>query len=238
MALIQVLILNRSRLTREAMAIALEQTGLFRATGATPSASTQIHLEITSQVRKSSADVILLDIDFPFRTGLSDARSILEHCPDARIILTGIPFVEPEIMACIETGVAGCELEEASLSELAEIIKAVHSGENRCSPQITKLLFLAVAGRAQPCQPGLALSDVHLTQRELEVTELIDRGFCNKEIATNLGIEVQTVKNHVHNILDKLHLKGRHDAARYARDFGLLRGINEPCEARSESTST
>ena len=146
--------------------------------------------------------------------------------------------MEPEIMACIETGVAGCELEDATLSELAEIIKAVHAGENRCSPQITKLLFLTVSGRAQPHIKGSMRGDMHLTRRELEVTELIERGFCNKEIAVNLSIEVQTVKNHVHNILDKLQLRKRHDAARYARDLGLLKGYNDTLEFRTKSTST
>ena len=238
MAFIRVLVLHRSSLIREALCIALEKFGPFRGTGATPSTSTQIQQEITNVVRNASPDVIMLDLDFPFRTGLSDARCILDHCPSARIVLTGVPLDEAEIMACIGTGVAGCELEDASLAELIEIIKAVNAGENRCSPQITRLLFLAVSGRAQPRQRGLMRGDVHLTCRELEVTELIERGLCNKEIAVYLGIEVQTVKNHVHNVLDKLQLRGRHDAARYARDRGLLRGFNKTREVRPGSTST
>ncbi len=235
---IQVLILHRSRLTREAMAIALEKFGPFRTTGAAQCSAPHTHQELTNLIRTTSPDVIMLDLDFPFRTGISNARCILDHNPYARIILTGVPLVEPEIIACIETGVAGCELEDATLVELAGIIKGVHAGENRCSPQITKLLFLAVSGRSQPGQQGLMRGDIHLTRRELEVVELIERGLCNKKIAVDLCIEVQTVKNHVHNILDKLHLRKRHDAARYARNLGLLKGFNEIPEMRSESTST
>lgn len=238
MALIRVLILHRSRLTREALATALEKLGSFQATGATLYESTQAHKDVTALVRNESPDVVMLDLDFPFRTGLSGARCILDDCPSTRIVLTGVPLVETEIMACIETGVAGCELEDASLHELVEIIKAVHAGENRCSPQITRLLFLAVSGRAQPRQNRPIQGDVRLTRRELEVTELIERGLCNKEIAVYLGIELQTVKNHVHNVLDKLHLRGRRDAARYARDRGLLGNSNDSGELGPESTST
>ena len=234
MALIRILILHRSRLTREALATALEKFGSFQATSATPNASNQVPQDITKIIRNASPDVIMLDLDFPFRTGLSDARCIRDHWPSARIVLTGVPLVESEIMACIETGVAGCVLENASLPEFVKIIKTVHAGESRCSPQVTKLLFRAVSGRAKPRQHRLMPGDAHLTCRELEVIELIERGLCNKEIAAYLGIQVQTVKNHVHNVLDKLQLRGRHDAARYARDRGLLKGFVESREVRPE----
>ena len=79
--------------------------------------------------------------------------------------------------------------------------------------------------RAKPRQQVIMPGEIHLTHRELEVTKCIDQGLSNKEIAVYLGIEVQTVKNHVHNVLDKLHLRRRQDAARYVRDLGLLRDI-------------
>jgi DNA-binding NarL/FixJ family response regulator len=99
-------------------------------------------------------------------------------------------------------------------------------GEAFCSPRIAGLLFSRLAERARERerrqQPGM----MHLTRREIEVVALIEKGLSNKEIAVHMRIELQTVKNHVHNILEKLQLGSRREAARYARDQGLLERVS------------
>ncbi len=119
--------------------------------------------------------------------------------------------VESDVLAWAEAGVVGYVPREASLEDLVSTIEAVVRGELRCSPRIAATLFRRVtklsANRRHTPQ------GIHLTPRELEILDLIDHGLSNKQIAGKLGIEVATVKNHVHNILEKLQVNRRGEAA-------------------------
>jgi DNA-binding NarL/FixJ family response regulator len=127
-----------------------------------------------------------------------------------------------EIMQCIEAGAAGYVLKEASLDHLVDTIRSVHRGESFCSPKMTASLFSRIAELASEKMPKIPANAVKLTTRELEIINLISEGLPNKEIAQRLFIETQTVKNHVHNILDKLQLQNRLEAVHYARERNLL----------------
>jgi two-component system nitrate/nitrite response regulator NarL len=113
-------------------------------------------------------------------------------------------------------------LRDASLKDLMDHARAVASGETPCSPKVAALLFSRLRERARELQRLRALGPVRLTRRELEIISLIEERLSNKEIACRLKIEVQTVKNHVHNVLEKLEVEGRNAAVRYARERGLL----------------
>ena len=141
-------------------------------------------------------------------------------------------------MACIEAGVAGYVSQDVSLEDLVKHIRMVAVGETFCSPKVAGLLFSRVAESARERHRLLALSSGHLTRREQDVVALIEEGLSNKEIAVRLNIETATVKNHIHNILERLQLDNRQAAARYARERGLLRrggvmATRAPAAARS-----
>jgi DNA-binding NarL/FixJ family response regulator len=102
-------------------------------------------------------------------------------------------------------------------------IRSVHRGESFVSPQMAASLFSRIAELAGERLPKIPPSAVKLTARELEIINEIAEGLSNKEIAKRLAIEAQTVKNHIHNILDKLQLHTRLEAVHYARDRKLLK---------------
>ena len=111
------------------------------------------------------------------------------------------------------------------MEDLFQQIRSLAHGVTICSPRLAAVLFEKIADAARE-REGIRNSDlVHLTRRELEIVSLIVQGFANKEIAVRLGVELQTVKNHVHNLLEKLQLKSRREVGRYARDVGLLRPL-------------
>jgi DNA-binding NarL/FixJ family response regulator len=139
-----------------------------------------------------------------------------------KTIVIGVPDKEEDILACIEQeGAAGYLLMNASLHDLLMSINAVMRGETLCSPRIASLAFDRVSRLSRQVDRVHTINDSKLTRREAEIVRLIDDGLSNKEIAARLHIEVSTVKNHVHNILDKLQLHDRQSAANYIKAQGL-----------------
>jgi DNA-binding NarL/FixJ family response regulator len=133
------------------------------------------------------------------------------------MVALAVPDQEARVLACAEAGVSSYVPREASLADLAAAIESAARGEAVCSPRMTALLFrrVRVLSRVRP-EPAEV---PELTARQWEIIDLIDEGLSNKEIARRLYIEVPTVKNHVHNILDKLQVRRRSEAA--ARVRGL-----------------
>src|SRR5262249_10913963 len=131
--------------------------------------------------------------------------------PQVRVIGFGVEEIEGEILACAEAGLAGYVPCDASLDDLVVRVESVLRGELLCTPRMAATLFhrletQAGNGRGEP-------QAVALTAREREVLRLIDGGLSNKEIAVRLRIEVSTVKNHVHKVLEKLNVTSRAQAA-------------------------
>lgn len=140
-----------------------------------------------------------------------------------KTIVIGVPDKEEDILACIEgVGAAGYLSLDASLEDLIKNIRAVMKGETLCSPRVASLTFDRVSALARQVGAAQAPTPVGmgLTRREAEIVRLIEDGLSNKEIAGRLHIEVSTVKNHVHNILDKLQLHNRHSAVNYIKEQG------------------
>jgi DNA-binding NarL/FixJ family response regulator len=135
--------------------------------------------------------------------------------PQVGVIALGVSETEDEVIACAEAGVAGYLLRRESLHDLKAIVQSVARGETICSPQVAATLLRRVATLAAERQ--LATGTALLTAREHEVLELIDEGLSNRDIAGRLSIEVRTVKNHVHNILEKLKVHRRGEAAAWMR---------------------
>jgi len=164
--------------------------------------------------------VALVDISMPDKDGLDVTRTLHNDLPSVKVIILGMPDMTDEIMACIEAGAVGYILKEGSFENLVETIRSAQRGESFCSPRMAASLFSRVAELAGEQIPQ---SSVKLTPREVEIIYKIAEGLSNKEIAHQLSIEVQTVKNHIHNILDKLQLHNRLEAVQYARKRNLLK---------------
>jgi two-component system NarL family response regulator len=215
---IRVFIVDDNRLLREGLVSMLaEQEGLVVIGAA---ASGRKALE---QIRSLRPEVTLIDIGMPGKDGIEVTQELRRDLPEVKVVILGMVDVTDEIMACIEAGAAGYVLKEASFDYLVETIRSVHRGESFVSPQMAASLFSRIAELAGERLPRIARSSIKLTGRELEIINLIAEGLPNKEIAYRLSIEEQTVKNHIHNILDKLQLHNRLEAVQYARERNLLK---------------
>ena len=212
---IRIFIADDNRMLREGLAAMLEEIEDITVVGMASSGG-----QALDQIKQLLPDVALVDIGMPDKDGLDVTQTLHENLPAVKVIILGMPDLTDEIMACIEAGAAGYVLKEASFEYLVESIRSVQRGESFCSPRMAASLFSRIAELAGERIPE---SSVTLTPREIEIINKIADGLSNKEIAEQLHIEEQTVKNHVHNILDKLQLHNRLEAVQYARERKLLR---------------
>ncbi len=161
-------------------------------------------------------DVILLDMVMPRKEGLAAIVEIKADNPEARILVLTSFGENERVFPAIKSGALGYLLKDASPPELLAAVRSVHRGESSLHPAIARMLIRELS---QPSE--LPLSDSPLTAREVEVLKLVARGLSNQEIAGELSVRERTVDSHVGNILDKLHLANRTQAALYALREGL-----------------
>jgi DNA-binding NarL/FixJ family response regulator len=136
-----------------------------------------------------------------------------------KVLVIDVPDRDEDILYCIEAGGAsGYLLQNASLKELEVNLAAIARGETVCSPKIAHLAFCRMSWFARLESNNGLTNGVSLTRREIEIVQLIEDGLSNKEIATRLNIGVSTVKNHVHNILDKLQLPNRYSVVKHGKE--------------------
>ena len=212
---IRVFIVDDNRLLREGLVSMLAEQEDLVVVGAAASG-----LKALERIKALRPEVALIDIGMPGKDGIEVTQDLHRDFPEVKVVILGMPDLTDEIMACIEAGAAGYVLKEASFDYLVETIRSANRGETFCSPRMAASLFSRVAELAGERIPR---SSVKLTPREVEIINRIAEGLSNKEIAQRLSIEVQTVKNHIHNILDKLQLHNRLEAVQYARERNLLR---------------
>lgn len=168
------------------------------------------------------ADILILEFGVcqcqgPAQSAVGMYRSSLA----IRTIVIGVPDKEEDILACIEgTGAAGYLLMDARLNDLLNNIHAVMRGETLCSARVANPTLNPMPAPAQRIDAGQPRTNngTCLTRRETEIVSLIEAGLSNKEIAVRLNIEVSTVKNHVHNILDKFQLRNRYSVVKHIKE--------------------
>jgi two-component system NarL family response regulator len=211
---IRIFIADDNRLLREGLALMLAEIDDLNVVGMASTGG-----QALDQIRQILPEVALVDIGMPDKDGIDVTQALHKDFPNIKVIILGMPDLTDEIMDCIEAGAAGYVLKEASFEYLVESIRSVQRGESFCSPRMAASLFSRIAELAGERIPE---SSVKLTTREIEIINKIADGLRNKEIAEQLYIEEQTVKNHVHNILDKLQLHNRLEAVQYARERKLL----------------
>jgi DNA-binding NarL/FixJ family response regulator len=208
MARIRVLIIAGIRLYCEGLAEILGRRACVEVVGVASDPVRGLQRE-----RDLRPDVVLVDTSMP--QAITAVHAILATTAAAKVIALGVSEEDQDVLAFAEAGVCGYVTRDATIDHLATVIESVARGEVPCPPGLAAMLLrhISVLAARRPAMP----SGPRLTNRELEVVDLIDRGLSNKEIARRLCIEVPTVKNHVHRILDKLQLGGRAEAAAWVR---------------------
>ncbi len=215
---IRIFIADDNRLLREGLASMLAQQRDIVVIGEAASGRKAVQ-----KINELRPQVALIDIGMPDKDGIEVTQALHQDLPAVKVIILGIVDLMDEIMTCIEAGAAGYVLKEASFDHLVDTIRSVHRGETFCSPEMTTSLFSRIAELVGERMSKIPKSSIKLTGREVEVVNLIADGLSNKEIAQELFIATQTVKNHVHNILDKLQLQTRLEAVQYAHERKLLK---------------
>jgi len=171
-------------------------------------------MEAIEKSAELEPDVVLMDVRLPTVSGIEAARRIRVAQPTVRILMLTESEDDEDLFGAVRAGATGYLLKEVAIDEIADAIRSVANGQALVSPTMTtKLLseFNALSRRLEEEHDGRRLTD-----RELEVLRLIARGMSNKDIGTELVIAENTVRNHVRNILEKLQVRSRVEAAMYA----------------------
>jgi DNA-binding NarL/FixJ family response regulator len=174
--------------------------------------------EAVQRAGESLPDVVLMDIKMPRSSGIEACRSIKDVAPSARIIILTMSDEEEDLFDAIKAGASGYLLKDIPLDQVAEAVRSVHGGQSLISPSMAgKLLteFASLAKRETE-EPPREVPAPKLTDREMQVLRLVARGMNNRDIAKELFISDNTVKNHVRNILEKLQIHSRMEAVMVA----------------------
>ena len=170
-------------------------------------------------------DIVLLDLMMPVMDGIQATAKILESSPNTRVIILTSFGEEDKVLPAIRAGAQGYLLKDIPPSELVQAVREAYLGKVQLHPEVAKKLMQAAVSKDPPRSETTAKpSEDRLTEREQEVLQLIADGRNNREIAEKLFISEKTVKTHVSNILSKLHLDDRTQAAIYALRRGPTGG--------------
>jgi len=173
--------------------------------------------EVIAKAGQLQPDVILMDLVMPEVDGIEAIRRITPRQPETRILVLTSFAADDKIFPAIKAGALGYLLKDSSPEDLVQAIRQVHRGESSLHPAIARKLLQELSRPAErPPTPE------PLTEREVEVLQEVARGRSNQEIADRLVISEATVRTHVSNILSKLHLASRTQAALYALRRGLV----------------
>jgi len=167
-------------------------------------------LAITSE---NKPDLILMDYSLPDGTGLEATQKILAEHPGIDIVFLTVHEEDDKLFSAVRTGAKGYLLKDISADEMLKKLRGLSSGEAPISGKMTTRVLSELAKSPPTSQSGR--QKAQLTKREMEVLREVARGASNKQIADRLYISVHTVRNHVHNILEKLDVNNRGEAAKW-----------------------
>jgi len=163
-------------------------------------------------------DMILMDFTLPDGTGADATRQILGEHPDCKIVFLTMSEEDEDLFAAIRSGAKGYLLKNMQPRKLVAALRGVQRGESALSRSMTVRLMEEFSHTKKSEYP----QETTLTRREIDVLRALASGLSNQEIAAHLFISENTVKYHVHSILEKLNLRDRKEAANYAREHGLV----------------
>ena len=188
-------------------------------------------LEAVAVVRATEPDVVLMDVVMPRVGGIEATKQIKKFNPGTAVLILSGYEDDRYVLGLLDAGAAGYLLKSASGHEVVSAIRAVHAGESVLHPSVTRRLLARASRSAGHVAP--ADESDPLTQRELEVLQLAAKGHGNKQIASELGLSVPTVKSHLVNIFNKLGVASRTEAVLYGLKrgwFDLQDEVEEPSE--------
>lgn len=164
---------------------------------------------------KEPIDVVLISPRLPENGSIKLTRILVRKAPSIRILVLGISESREQVLQYIEAGASGYVIRESSVDDLLSVIRAAHAGKALVSPEVASILIHRVKTLSRTfMEAGISPPDItNLTARELEVLQLVTNNLSNQQISERLVIGLGTVKNHVHNILDKLGVANREEAA-------------------------
>lgn len=178
--------------------------------------------EAIERAEETTPDVVLMDVRMPKRSGIEATRIIKDTLPSTKILMLTISDEEADLYEAIKAGASGYLLKEISIEEVADAVRQVHAGQSLISPSMAAKLLNEFATMVKRRDERSQVPGPRLTDRELEVLKLVAKGMNNRDIGAELFISENTVKNHVRNILEKLHLHSRMEAVVYAVREKLL----------------
>ncbi|OHX47716.1 response regulator [Cytobacillus oceanisediminis] len=173
--------------------------------------------EAVEMMQTNQPDVVLMDLDMPVMNGIEATRQIKASCPEVKIMILTSFSDQDHVIPAIEAGASGYQLKDIEPDFLVQAIIQLMKGENQLHPKATSHLLTHLTNKNSTERQPLE----ELTKRELEVLREIAKGKSNKEIASSLYITEKTVKTHVSNLLSKLELADRTQAALYAVRHGI-----------------
>ena len=214
---IRVLVVDDHALFRRGLEMVLEQEFDIEVVGEASDGA-----EAVEKAVETTPDIVLMDVRMPKRGGIDACTSIKDAVPSTKIIMLTISDEEADLYDAIKAGAMGYLLKEISIEEVASAIRAVHGGQSLISPSMASKLLNEFASMIKRTDERQQLPTPRLTEREMEVLRLVAKGMNNRDIAKQLFISENTVKNHIRNILEKLQLHSRMEAVVYAVREKLL----------------
>jgi two-component system NarL family response regulator len=180
--------------------------------------------EAVEKAGETLPDVVLMDIRMPRSSGIEACRAMKEIVPSTKIVMLTISDEEEDLFEAIRAGASGYLLKDIPYDEVADVVRAVHGGQSLINPSMAAKLLTEFAALAKRDESERAerVPAPRLTDREIEVLKLVARGMNNRDIAKELFISENTVKNHVRNILEKLQIHSRMEAVMIAVRENLI----------------
>jgi DNA-binding NarL/FixJ family response regulator len=214
---IRVLIVDDHALFRRGLVMVLEQEKDIELVGEAGDGAEAVNI-----AQDTMPDVVLMDVRMPRRGGIEATSQIKALAPHIKILMLTISDEEADLYDAIKAGASGYLLKEISIEEVANAIRQVYAGQSMISPSMASKLLTEFATMVKKTDEKPAAAQPRLTEREMEVLRLVAKGRNNRDIAKELFISENTVKNHIRNILEKLHLHSRMQAVVYAVREKLL----------------
>jgi len=214
---IRVLIADDHALFRRGLQMVLEQEADISVVGEASDGQ-----EAIEKAGETMPDVVLMDVRMPKRGGIEATKAIKELMPHIKILMLTISDEEADLYDAIKAGATGYLLKEVSIEEVGNAIRSVQTGQSLISPSMASKLLSEFATMVKRADEKQTTPQPRLTDREMEVLKLVAKGRNNRDIAKELFISENTVKNHIRNILEKLHLHSRMEAVVYAVREKLL----------------
>jgi two-component system response regulator DegU len=218
--LIRILLCEDQTLMRQGLHTVLELEPGFQVVAEAEDGAQAVKRYAELQMQGLGPDVVLMDVQMPRQNGVQATAAITTAYPGARIIILTTFAYDEYVFDAVKAGAMGYMLKDVPANELAETIRKVSAGEPFIQPEVASKLLMDFGRKGRVT--STSQTDEELSGREIEVLKLLAAGASNREIADRLTLAEGTVKNHVSNILSKLHAENRTQAANLARERKLI----------------